>query len=177
MKEKRLRSGRRRGHEAELLQHQEPVKHQAKRGVLPIADAEHLDVVERNRAASRRYVSIANPEYAVVGTCKSTFLNGNVIDNVKIVDVDAGVRKCHKPAGEEIRAGCLSLATNARRLEDNIVGEHCRKTVYVMSVEGVRPLLERFACSHDRRMPRVMRSSIEGGTLVFLASHPGLFSF
>ena len=80
-----------RGDQAELLEHQEPVEHQVERDVLAVAEAQHLDVVEADGAAGWWDVAGRGVEDAVVGPGERAFLDGDVVDEVHVVDLDVRV--------------------------------------------------------------------------------------
>ena len=66
-------------HKAELLKQQQLVVHQVEGYVLAVAEAEHLDIVQGDGAASGWNVASRGVENAMVGSCERALL-----------DVDAG---------------------------------------------------------------------------------------
>jgi hypothetical protein len=58
-----------------------------------------------------------------VGAAVGPFFDGDVVDEVDVVDLYMKIGKCAEPAAEELDAGWLSLATHASRgLKDDVVG-------------------------------------------------------
>ena len=104
--------------------------------MLAVPKAEHLDIADPDSAARRRDVTGAM-EDTVVCAGESAFLHGNVINDVKAVHVYMRVGESTQPATEELDTGRFALAAHPTRcLEDNIVREHSRKSIDVVSVEG-----------------------------------------
>ena len=95
-----LRSYCRRWNEAELLQHCQPVKHQIKRDMLAVAEAEDLDIVHFDRAARRRNVPHGTVQNAVLRPREGAFLNCDVVDDVNGFDFDTRIRECSEPTGQ-----------------------------------------------------------------------------
>jgi hypothetical protein len=86
---------------------EQAVEHEVERHVPAVAEAEHLDVVD-----------------------------GDVVEDVNVPDLDVRVGEGLEPAAVELDAGRLALAASpARRREDDVVGEHLREPVDVVSVE------------------------------------------
>ena len=73
-----LRSYCRRWNEAELLQHCQPVKHQIKRDMLAVAEAEDLDIVHFDRATRRRNVAHGTGKTPFCNPRECAFLNCDV---------------------------------------------------------------------------------------------------
>jgi hypothetical protein len=142
-----------------LLEHQKPIEHQVERSVFAIAEAEYLYVVQYDRAASWRDILCTTSKNATVRTCECAFLYCDIIQYVEAMDLDVRVRKGDKPAPIELHTGRLSLAANPRRLEDDVVREHRRKSLDVVSVESVCSFLENFSRSHERNMAYAMNRS------------------
>src|SRR6516164_7853919 len=121
--------------------------------MLAIPKAEHLDVADPDRAARWRDVAGAM-EDTVVCAGESALLHGDVINDVKAVHVYMRVGECTQPATEELDTGRLAFAAHPTRcLEDNIVRKHSSKSIDVVSVEGLRPPLERFPNRHRHGNP------------------------
>src|SRR5690242_10436798 len=116
--------------DAELFEHRQPVKHQVEGDVLAVAEAEHLDVIHRDRAAGGRDVPGRTVQDALVGSGEGSFLNGDISGDVQVVDLDVRVGEGFEPAGEELSAGRLSLTGHpAWSFVDDIIGEHTGEPV------------------------------------------------
>ncbi|WP_247447240.1 hypothetical protein [Bradyrhizobium sp. 197] len=145
----RLRCHRRRRGKAELLQQDQPVKHQIERDMLAVAKAEHLDIVHRDGAARGWNIPHRTVENAVLRPRERAFLDRDVVDEVNGLDFDAGIRKGTDSAAEECNAGRFSFAVHpARRLENDVVGQDFRKPVKIMGIEGGCPLSESLTWGH-----------------------------
>ena len=59
--------------------------------MLAVAEAEHLDVVQADCAAGWRDVARRGVKDAVVGPAECAFLDGDVVDEVNVVDLDVPV--------------------------------------------------------------------------------------
>jgi hypothetical protein len=117
-------SGPRRRDEAELFEHREPIEHQVERDMLPIPEAQHLDISDPDGASGRRDVPRRSVKDAVVSAAECTLLDGHVVEDVKVVHIDMCVRKGAEPAAEEFSASFLALSAQpTRRCEDDIVRE------------------------------------------------------
>lgn len=79
------------GDESELLDHLQPVEHQVERDVLPLAEAEHLDVVQIDGAPGRLELAHGAVEDTVMGPGERALLDGDVIDDLNVIDLDVGV--------------------------------------------------------------------------------------
>ena len=88
--------------EAELLQHRQPVKHQIKRDMLAVAEAEDLDIVHFDRAARRWNVPHGIVQNAVLRPRECAFLNCDVVDDANGFDFDTRLRECSEPTGRRI---------------------------------------------------------------------------
>ena len=67
------------GDEAELLDHLQPVEHQVERDVLPLAEAEHLGVVQIDGAPGRLELAHGAVEDAVMGPGERALLDRDVL--------------------------------------------------------------------------------------------------
>src|SRR5262245_32708311 len=94
----------------ELREQAEPVEHQVERDVLAIAEAEHLDVADRDGAAGPRHLAGRAAQNARVRPAERSLLDGNVAGDVQGVDVHVRVRKGAEPAAEEFGACLLALS-------------------------------------------------------------------
>ena len=152
--------------EAELLQHHQPVKHQIERGMLTVAKAEHVDIVQLDGAARRWNVPHGTGENAVLRPHERAFLNYDVVDDVNGMDFDTRIREGSEPTAEECGAGRFSLAVHtAWRLENDVVGKDFRKPVKVMGVEGGCPLFESLARGHcHSTLLRIVECGSKGRT-------------
>ena len=137
-----------------MFEHRQPVKDQVEGDVLAVAEAEHLEIVHRDRAAGGRDITSRTVQGALVGSGEGAFLDGDISGDVDAVDLDMRIGEGLEPVGEELRAGRLSLAVDpAWCAENGVVGEHAGEPVDVVGVEGLRALVERLAYGHRHRFP------------------------
>src|SRR5215471_9150090 len=115
---------------------------------------EHLDVGNLDGSASRRDIAHRTMQDALMRSCESTLLDGDVAADVEVVHVGVCVRKGLEPAAVEPDTGRLSFPAHpARRVKGHIVGEHAREPVKIVSIEGVRPSLESLAYGDRHEEP------------------------
>jgi hypothetical protein len=75
--------------------------------VLAVAEAEHLDVVQADNAAVWWDVAGAAVEDSVMRSGERSLLDGDVVDDVEVVDLDVPVGECGEAAAVELGAGCF----------------------------------------------------------------------
>jgi hypothetical protein len=75
-----------------------------------MSEAEHLYVIHPDRAPSWRDIPYTTSENTFVRTCERAFLDCDIIEDVKAIDLDVRIWKGDEPAPEELRTGRLSLA-------------------------------------------------------------------
>ena len=88
-----------------MFDQQEPIVDQVERDMLPVAEAEHLDVADADGAAGGRDVAGWRVQDAVVCSGERAFFDGDVAGDVKGVDLDVCVGEGGEPVGEELGAG------------------------------------------------------------------------
>ena len=95
-----------------MFEQRQPVEHQVEADVQAVAVAEHVDIVQGDRAAGRRDITGRAVQDTLVGSGEGAFLDRDIAGDVRVADLDVRVGEGAEPAGVELGAGRLSLAVD-----------------------------------------------------------------